>query len=66
MGIEKIVLRCSNSTVYFRITEKDAHQWHATLFAGLEVLKPRYPINAPTATESMTQPLYVMNRSLQM
>ena len=45
--------------------EKDSHQWHATLFVGLEAPKPRYPKNAPTATESMTQPLYVMKRSLQ-
>ena len=48
------------------ITENDAHQWHATLFVGLELPKPIYPMNAPTATDSMTQPLYVMNKSLQM
>lgn len=40
------------------------HQWHAALFVELEFPKARYPTNAPTATASIIQPLYVIKRSL--
>lgn len=39
-------------------------QWHAAVFVGGELLKSKYPTKAPTATASMTHPLYVMNSSL--
>jgi hypothetical protein len=34
------------------------------LVAGVSSAKVKYPTNAPTATASMTMPLYVMKRSL--
>ena len=43
---------------------EDRTQWHAAVFVGGELLNSRYPTNAPTATASMTQPLYVMKSSL--
>ena len=66
MCIENISSVAKMVRLSLHITENDAHQWQATLFVGLELPKPIYPRNAPTATDSMTQPLYVMNKSLQM
>jgi hypothetical protein len=40
------------------------NQWHAALLTEDEPLNSRYPMKAPTATASMIQPLYVMNKSL--
>ena len=39
-------------------------QWQATVFVLDDWLNIKYPINAPTATASIIQPLYVMNSSL--
>lgn len=41
-------------------------QWHATDFVEEDWLNIKYPMNAPTATASMIQPLYVMKSNLQL
>ena len=39
-------------------------QWQAALFVELDFPQMRYPVKAPTVTESMIQPLYVMKSNL--
>ena len=41
-----------------------APQWQATDFVDEDWLNIKYPTKAPTATASITQPLYVMKSSL--
>lgn len=50
----------------FRLLQHVWHesQWHAASLVADELLNARYPTNAPTPTEIMIHPLYVINKSL--